>query len=381
MSLSELIADPRVVRAALSRVSLPGDARMAQLVREEGADRALALRCSGDLEQVLIQARADLDAVHASGARLVCPGDAEWPTGLDELDWAGDGRAAPLALWVRGEIGLDRLCRRAIAVVGARSATFAGRATAREIAGGVAEQGWTVVSGAAEGIDAAAHEAALAAGGSTVAVMAGGLDVVYPRRHAPLLRQIAQQGAVLTEAPPGTPPQRLRFLTRNRLIAALGHGTVMVEAALRSGALSTVAHAHALGRQVCCVPGPVGSQVSAGCHRQIREGMATLVTNAAEVLADVGPLGTTAQEELPRPRGPRDGLAPTQLSLLDALPTRGGLSITGLMAVTGTTVRQVTADLGNLELAGLISHSQGLVTLTSRGRRPSGAPEAAPGGA
>ena len=202
------------------------------------------------------------------------PEHPEWPAvGVPAFEVRDGPRPGPAA----GAVGarprrLARLAERAVAVVGSRAATGYGAHVAGELAAGLAERGWTVVSGAAIGIDGAAHRGALAVGGPTVAVLACGADRAYPAAHQALLDRIAATGAGGQRVPAGCVPGRHRFLVRNRLIAGLGAGTVVVEAGLRSGAQRTAADAGALGRAVMAVPGPVTSAVSAGCHRLIREG-------------------------------------------------------------------------------------------------------------
>ena len=189
--------------------------------------------------------------------------------------------------------------------------------------------GATVVSGAAIGIDGAAHRGALAVDGATVAVLACGVDRVYPAAHATLLERIAATGLVVSEYPPGSVPARHRFLVRNRLIAALGAGTVVVEAALRSGAQRTAADTEALGRLVMAVPGPVTSGPSAGCHQLIRDG-ALLVTSADDVLEAVGRLGVdlAPEPDLPGARARTGSAGPRPWCTTPCLPvghaTRGG---------------------------------------------------------
>lgn len=156
------------------------------------------------------------------------------------------------------------------------------------MAASLAERGTAVISGGAYGIDASAHRGALATGGVTVAVLAGGLEFGYPRGHSDLFRGIAAEGVLVSECPPDSAPTRPGFLVRNRIIAALSHGTVVVEAALRSGALNTARHARELCRQVMAVPGPVTSEFSAGCHELIRDYGAMCVTSAADVRAHLG---------------------------------------------------------------------------------------------
>jgi len=158
-----------------------------------------------------------------------------------------------------------------------------------EITAGLSTSGWVIVSGGAYGIDVTAYRAALACGGRTVAVLACGPDLAYPREHAGLLDDIVTHGAVVSEYPPGMPPARHRFLARNRVIAALARGTLVVEAARRSGTIVTALRASELGRPVMAVPGPVTSAMSAGCHVLIRAGEAVLVTDAAEAASSLPP--------------------------------------------------------------------------------------------
>ena len=219
-------------------------------------------------------------AAERDGIRLLCPGDLGWPPGLDDL-----GTARPYALWVRGTTDLAACCEKSLAVVGARAATTYGTHIAAEIAADLAGRGWVIVSGAAYGIDAAAHHGALAAGGITIAVLACGPDIPYPREHRGLLADIAARGAIISEYPPGRRPRRVSFLARNRLIAALARGgTIVVEAVARSGTLATARHASDLNRPLVAIPGPVTSATSAGCHTLIREQRATLVTSAADII-------------------------------------------------------------------------------------------------
>jgi DNA processing protein len=247
------------------------------------AASATLSHCRGQLHRV--PADAGLAGSQQQGARLICPGDQDWPVQLEDL-----GAARPYALWVGGTADLRSCCQRAVAIVGSRAATAYGAHVATQIAVSLSGQGWTIVSGAAYGIDAAAHQGALVACGATVAVLACGVDHTYPQGHADLLAsRSAAHGAVISEYPPGQLPQRRRFLARNRLIAALTAGTVVVEAGLRSGALNTARHARELGRPVMAVPGPVTSSASGGCHQLIRDGQATCITCAADVIADVSP--------------------------------------------------------------------------------------------
>ena len=192
---------------------------------------------------------------------------------------------------------LAPLVERSVAVVGSRASTPYGDSVGAELAADLGEADYTVVSGGAFGIDAAAHRGSLASRSPTLAILAGGLDQPYPAGHGSLFERIAERGVLVSELPPGQHPTRTRFLSRNRLIAALTPGTVMVEAAARSGARNTVTWASALHRVVMAVPGPVTSANSVTPHRLIRESEAVLVTRAAEVLELLSPLGRV----VPRP--------------------------------------------------------------------------------
>ena len=192
-----------------------------------------------------------------------------------------------VGLWVRGAADLNQLAANAVAVVGSRAATDYGTHQATELSRDLAAMGHTVVSGLAYGVDQAAHRGALLAGGPTIAVMPCGGDRPYPAAHAQLLEVIADRGLVVAEAPPGTAPTRARFLARNRIVAGLSEGTVVVEGAFRSGALTTAQWTNALHRPVMGVPGPVTSAASAGVNQLVRLGQASLVTNAQEVITDL----------------------------------------------------------------------------------------------
>jgi DNA processing protein len=350
------LTDDRRARALLTRLAEPGDRRIAALVAERGAPAVVAaLRASptsidGGERYAARLARADpvadLDRVESVGGRLLVPGDLEWPTQLDDL-----GELAPWALWVRGTVDLRMAALRSVAVVGARMATSYGTNVASCFGSDLALSGWTVVSGGAYGIDAAAHVGALAARGVTVAVLACGVDVSYPPRHDSLFARIAADGLLVSEVPPGAAPHRGRFLVRNRLIAALTRGTVVVEAALRSGSLSTAHEAERLGRPVLVVPGPVTSAQSAGVHRELRRG-ALAVTSAAEVVEAVGALGTDLAPEASGPSDPRDHLDPVSRRVLDALPVRRPATLDSVARTAGVTPAETAAALGLLEIGG-----------------------------
>ncbi len=283
------------------------------------------------------------------GARYVVPGDAEWPTQLDDLR-----DAAPLGLWVAGAGDLRLLALRSIAVVGARSATAYGEGIARELGAHLAESGWLTVSGGAFGIDAAAHRGALAARGATACVLAGGVDVPYPRSHADLLARVRECGVLVSEAPLGGAAMRHRFLTRNRVIAALSRGTVLVEAALRSGGRSTVREARDLHRVVMAFPGPVTSPLSAGCHVVIRDEGAHLVTSPREVLALVE--GRLAPDERGEAR-PEDVLDWRERRVLDAVPARRPAPLGSIARLAGLGPAEAMAALGTLDAQGLVQRA------------------------
>ncbi len=295
----------------------------------------------------------------ALGVRFVAPGEPEWPTQLDQL-----GPTRPLGLWVRGRADLRLWALRSVSVVGARANTDYGLSVTRQITADMAQRGWTVVSGAAYGIDAAAHHATLSVAGRTIAVLACGVDVVYPPCNADLLREVAHQGLIISEFPSGERVYRSRFLQRNRIIAALTRGSLIVEAALRSGALNTANHAARLNRQVMAVPGPVHSSMSAGCHELIRTGVANLASDARDVLDLIAGLGECEQpqrradatlwggEDSAAPQLP--ALRPEHAQVLAALGLRVSRDLADLVARTDLPLPTLTAALGTLEAQGRI---------------------------
>jgi DNA processing protein len=377
--------DERVARASLLRATEPAVAGVVRHVRDVGPVQAiddirrgrpvgasdpaamLARLSAGDGEQ-------DLEVAARFGMRLVCPGDDEWPVGLDDLA-ALD--ADCLGLWVRGPLRLDEVARQAVAVVGTRAATEYGEHVALELSVGLAERGWTVVSGLAYGIDAAAHRGALAAPGATVAVLACGADVAYPKGNRGLYERIVADGAVVSEHPPGAAPQRARFLVRNRLIAALSAGTVVVEAAPRSGARSTARHAGELFRHVMVVPGPVTSSLSAGCHQLLRDRPdSVLVTKVDEVIEQVGPMGALA-ERVSGPVRRRDLLGPAVSRVLDAVPVRRPAPAERIARTAGIRLDAVVAALAALAAHDLVGQTaEGYsMTILGRGERRAGRPD------
>jgi len=295
----------------------------------------------------------DLDALDRVAGSVLVPGDDHWPVGLDDL---GDER--PFCLWVRGERGLARSWRQSVALVGSRAATGYGERVAFDLAEGLSARGATVVSGGAYGIDAAAHRGSLAAGGPTSVVLAGGVDRSYPAGNARLFEAVVGGGgSVVAELGPGRLPTKSRFLQRNRLIAAGTRATVVVEAAWRSGAMSSAHHAARLLRPVGAVPGPVTSVASAGCHRLLRDGVAVCVTDADEVAELAGAAGTGLVEDRVEPPRPRDGLDDVTRRVLEALPRRAPADVAAVASSAGVTTGEARAALGLLELDGSAARS------------------------
>ena len=372
------MSDDRVARALLSYLAEPGDRRIGGLLRHHPAADVVEMIRSGtsglETEERyrvrLASARPEehLGRVAQVGGRLLVPDDLEWPRQLDDL-----GDSAPWALWVRGTLDLRLTALRSVAVVGARAATRYGERVASQLGSDLADSGWAVVSGGAFGIDKAAHLGALAVRGLTVAVLACGVDLAYPPSHDALFARIGADGLIVSEVPPGSAPHRTRFLVRNRVIAALTRGTVVVEAALRSGSLSTAHEAERLGRPVMGIPGPVTSELSRGVHRALRDG-ALLVTSAAEVVEAVGGIGV---DLAPEPSGrvdPRDALDPLAARVLDAVPVLRAVTLESVARTAGMTPAETWAALGQLELAGFVRRGPDGWALARPAGRPSGAP-------
>ncbi|MDP9846028.1 DNA processing protein [Streptosporangium lutulentum] len=376
----------RLARVTLMRLAEPGDAVMGRLVASYGPEAAVGqireraldpeftrwfvsshrrgaagsqdaqplarlARMLGSWSARLETADAARDLAEGEwgGARLVIPGDPGWPTQLDDL---GDSR--PHALWLHGEADLRFSCLRSVAVVGSRAATPYGTHVAAEFGAGLGERRWTVVSGGAYGVDGAAHRGVLAGETPTVVVLACGTDVAYPSAHHQLFAAVRSQGVLVSECPMGAHPTRPRFLVRNRLIAALSRGTVVIEAAVRSGALNTAGHAIALNRHLAAVPGPVTSETSAGCHRLIRQGTATCVTTPEEMIELVGAMGA---DLAPEPRGPvlpRDELDAETRRVLEAVPARIGAGPATIAMNAGVGLETALSCLGGLAAAGYV---------------------------
>ncbi|WP_300405244.1 DNA-processing protein DprA [Nocardioides sp.] len=368
MSVSE---QERLARVALSRLTEPGDLRLAALTDELGAvtlhqllaDERDLMGLQTDVAARLtgIEPERELEQASRLGLRFVVPGDEEWPVqvgdlaGLEPLHERG---GVPIGLWVKGPLRLSAISR-SVAVVGSRASTSYGAHVAGEMGAVAAMAGTIVVSGAAFGIDDAAHRGALSVDGPTVAVLACGADRVYPAAHRELIARIASSGAVVSEAAPGCAPQRIRFLARNRLIAALTSGTVVVEAATRSGALNTSNWAGRLNRVVMGVPGPVTSVSSTGVHEQLRTGAMSLVTSGSDVLELIGESGTHLVEPARAPQTVRDRLTARQRQVLDAVPVAHGVGADSLARVAGLGLLEVRSALAALQRAGLVMSDEG----------------------
>jgi DNA processing protein len=366
-------------RLALSFLAKPGDPVLGAALGNRTASELLALvtGANADGEALLadhaedaalgrvlprwrerlgeIPSTARLAAWQDGGLRVIVPGDPEWPTQLDDL---GDTR--PLVLWLQGIADLRLICVNSVAVVGSRAATGYGNHVAVEMAAVLAERGIGIVSGGAYGIDAAAHRGALTAGGRTVAVLAGGLSFGYPRGNREMFEAIAADGVLVSECPPDAMPTRPGFLIRNRIIAALSRGVVVVEAALRSGALNSARHARDLCRPVMAVPGPVTSEYSAGCHELIRDYGAMCVTCAADVIAHVAlPIGG-AEPAGPRsgPSTSRDLLDPAAVAVLEEVPLRGGRGPASIAVRAGVDLDTALRCLGVLTVGGFVERCE-----------------------
>ena len=357
-------------RAAWSHIIEPGDKVAVCLVEALGPNRALAHVVAGtDAKAVLDECaaqgiRADsltvstlrsafrrwsprvdrgatlamLERAVAHRMQLLLPGAEYWPRQVDDLE-----EHRPLALWVRGDLQIVR--RPSLSVVGARSCSAYGQHVTADIVEAAVQKELVVVSGGAYGIDGVAHRAALACGGDTVAVLAGGADQLYPREHTQLFHAIMKQGAIVAETPPGTAPTRWRFLQRNRLIAALSRATIVTEAGQRSGSINTAGHAAHLGRELAAVPGPITSAGSHGCFRIITEYGAHMYVGRSDLDTLLEPLTVGDAQEEPR-----------ELSVhrrtLDAMPLRGARSASTIARLSGLGYTESLESLIELELLG-----------------------------
>jgi DNA processing protein len=380
-----------LARAFLNRIFEPAHLPLWARVRAEGPVAVAAALRSGRLSGRHFDAAvariatadpwADLDGAQRRGIRLVVPEADEWPhfafaaleaAALRRLGtWkepaathAPSGELVPpIALWVRGDADLAAVGTRSVAIVGARGASEYGLWAAYDFAARLAERRFDVISGGAYGIDAAAHRGALSVDGTTILVSAGGLDRPYPPANADLFERVAESGLLVSESPPGADPRRQRFLTRNRLIAALGTGTLVVEAARRSGAVNTANHCAELGRPLMAIPGPITAVTSAGCHWLIARdvGAARLVTSVPEVLESIGGASDLEPPAPPARCTPSaavdarlDALDPAARRIYDAFPARAWIGPDRLAVAAGLAPLDVIRALPALELAGLV---------------------------
>jgi DNA processing protein len=314
----------------------------------EGVSSALA-RTIADLAQSPV-ADDTIDLCRRRGVDMLIEGTEGYPRLLSQID------DPPGVLFTRGAFEpCDAL---AIAIVGARHASAYGRRVASQLAGGLARAGCTIVSGLARGIDAAAHRGALDAGGRTIAVLGSGVLEIYPPEHADLALEVMRNGAVVSETPPLMEPQTGAFPARNRIISGLSLGTIVVEAADRSGSLITARLAGEQGREVFAVPGPIDSRTSRGCHRLIRDG-AKLVESVDDVLEELGPLFETTTDasgrEIHSPAELKlDDIERQVLAILDAQKAEGGhavsVDIDDIVADSGLAASRVLAAIGVLEM-------------------------------
>lgn len=316
----------------------------------------------------LARGEALLTGAAQLGAQLITPLDAAWPAQLDDL-----GEHAPLAVWCRGAAELLGEPARMAAIVGARAASGYGEHVAIELAAGLADRGIGVVSGGAYGIDGAAHRASLLSEGATIAVMAGGVDRLYPRGNTQLLQRIMRDGLLLSELPCGQAPTRWRFLQRNRIIAALAGATVVVEAGERSGALNTAAHAASIARPLGAVPGPVTAPSSAGCHRMLRDFDAVCVRDAADAhelvrqyaggwsdAAFNGGRGADVPADEGNETAPGHGIGRDSAGtrVWNALSQRTARSVEQIALAAGLSLADVRGVLSLLEIEGLAHHGE-----------------------
>ncbi|NUR70803.1 MAG: DNA-protecting protein DprA [Hamadaea sp.] len=377
----------RLARVALGCLVEPGRRDLFELVSTEGPEGALTRLCAGDAAAAEVVrsrlaggdprelARRQLAAADRAGVRVLTPEDLEWPgTRLADLarisrPTLSGGTAVdrdtfpPQCLWVRGTLPLAATVARSVAVVGARASTPYGDHVAAELSYNLVRKGYAVVSGGAFGIDAAAHRGALAAGGPTIAVLACGVDRAYPMGHAGLLEQISEAGLVLSEWPLGSEPLRFRFLIRNRVIAALTQGTVMVEAAARSGSRQTLHRALQLGRAAMAVPGQVTSATSVGCHEELRKPEVLAVANVAHVLEEIGRIGADLAPPVLGPERPEDQLDEVESRLMDAVPTHRPMLSGEIARIAGIPVRVALAKLPALVTKGLLEERGGAYRL------------------
>ncbi len=375
MELLEMLWPGGVSDGAMASVdtSAPADVeRVAGMVRRRDPALPAALRekTSGRADTSV---RGDLAFAREHGWRLITPDSTEWPTeliagsfmniGPDTMVDGIRGQATqPFAFWATGTARLSDVVGRSVAMVGTRLSTAYGNRTTHTMAGELATAGYTVISGGALGIDTAAHSGALSAGGRTVVVTATGPGQVYPRSNEGLFEAAAKRGLVISEYPPHQRAARHRFLTRNRLVAALSRGTVLLAAGYRSGAVNTANWADTMYRPVMVLPGPVDSADYIGCHKRIRDGAGILVTRAADVREILEPLGTVDAERqlsLEFSASPVQQLKADQLRVYDACGVDSDSlgTLEHISAETSLPVNAVVRIITELETLNLVTRS------------------------
>jgi DNA processing protein len=333
------------IRRLLSQFGTPENvvsARRAEVARFASADAAQALHS----DEVARAVGRTLAWLEQSGHGVVTLADAAYPRLLLEVP------DPPVLLYCRGR--LELLNRPALAVVGSRNATAQGASNAEQFARSFSGAGLTIVSGMAQGIDAAAHRGGLAADGSTIAVLGTGVDNLYPRANAALGEKIATEGLLLAEVPLGTKPFAHNFPRRNRLISGLAQGCLVVEAALASGSLITARSAAEQGREVFAVPGSIHSPVSKGCHALIKAG-AKLVESAEDVLSELGSFRRTGFASTRAPDAPQADPAAADGDPLLACMGFDPVDVDALCVRAGLPAERIAAELLRLELAGRIT--------------------------
>lgn len=369
-------------RLGLSWVREPGSKALYRLVQRMGpvdAWRSLTDgRAVGNLEQAAASRLHGKDPARVVaglrqeaqrlGVTILVPESPQWPSGLDDLALISVDGGEPIerdtfpphALWLRGALPLEAAAR-SIAIVGARASSEYGNHVASELAFRLARRGWAIVSGGAHGVDAAAHRGAMTAGGGTIATLASGVDHPYPLGNTSMFEEIVEAGLLISEWPPRTAPHRVRFLIRNRVIAALSRGTIMVEAAARSGARQTLRRARQLGRAAMVVPGAITSKMSVGCHEELRrdgDERVRLVASAEQVLEEVGAIGDDLASVPQGPVRPFDLLSTLEKQIVDATPRGAGATANQIAATVGLPVTYVLATLPALEIRGHVKRDK-----------------------
>jgi DNA processing protein len=364
---SDLDHDRRA-RMAITCIADAGDPAIAVELERIGPVEVLRSMLAGDHGPALAERATRLDltdyqaAISANRLRFVVPGDAEWPERISDLAASEPIQrrgGMPYGLWLRGPGNLAELTARSVSIVGSRASSSYGDTVAKDLGYELAEVGWTVVSGGAFGIDAAAHRGALSAGGPTIAVLACGVDVGYPPGNHALFEAIAADHLLVSELPPGAHPTRVRFLARNRLIAAMTVGTVVVEAAIRSGARNTANWAGLCNRRLMAVPGSIYSAASVTPHLLIREGQAAMITSGAEALEMLSAVGDGLLPVRSGVARPTDELDETRLAVFEAVPRRRYKTAGEIALAADVSMPRCLAELSALADTGLVQSGPG----------------------